>query len=422
MKRHIFVTSITLAAALISSSWNSLAQAQNSGFERSGRRAEWQQRVQQDTNPTVMTPEAAFGDQPTLMVERDWNLSPVPEEEGNVVVDPTPSVLDPVVEQEVGGEYPHGSSSCSTCNDGADYGCADCGCEECGCGTVCTDSCTCCCCPRLFCGLLFPHVLSPLMQRTEFFGGVHGFKGPVDQGSNGNFGFHGGFNFSGPLGGPHESGYQLGMNIVGSDYSGSSILGDDSGDRKQIFFTGGLFHRSLNGGMQGGIVYDFLQDTFYFGKANVGQVRAEVSWGQCGYQEVGFWGAFRAKSDEATRTIGEQTYIWEVKPTNLYAFFYRRNFCEGAEARLWGGFTGNSDGMVGADMRIPLRKSMALENSFNYLIPKQGRGETGTTEESWSLVMNLVWYPGRSASGVSCDPFRPFFGVGNNSVFMTDLQ
>lgn len=422
VKRHIFVYTTALLAALVCSNWSSVVKAQ--GFTRSGRRAEWQSRVLQDINPTVMTPEAAFGDQP-LLAEREWQLNPVPEQggvihEGTVILDQGPSILNPIAEGDIGSGYESGYESgyddCTGCSDCTS--CGDCSCE---CGSVCTESCG-SCTNRVCCGLLFPRALSPLMQRTQFFGGVHAFKGPVDRGNNGNFGFHGGFNFSGPIGGPNVNGYQLGLNLVGSDYSGSSIMSDNGGDRKQLFFTGGIFHRALNGGMQAGIVYDFLQDTFYFGKAHLGQVRAEVSWGECGYQEVGFWGAFRTRSDDLTQTIGQVDYLWKIKPTSQYAFFYRRNFCEGAEARIWAGFTGDSDGLFGADLRIPLAKSLALENSFNYLIPKQGRGNQGAMEESWGLVMNLVWYPGRSAKSVACDPFRPFFNVGNNNSFMNDME
>lgn len=402
MKRYIFVCTIALLTALISLSWNSIAQAQSSS-----RRLEWQNRILQDVNPTAMTPATAFGDRP-LLAQRDWQLNPVPEQ-GEIIVGEAPSVLDPMPENgtTVGG--------CGCANE-----CDDCN----GCESNCCEYNSCgCCCNQMCCGLFFPQTLNPILRRTQFFGGVHSFKGPIDQGSNGNFGFHGGFNLSGSIGGLNANGYQLGMNLVGSDYSGSTIMGNDTGDRKQIFFTGGLFHRALNGGMQAGAVYDFLQDSFYFGRAHVGQIRAEVSWGQCGYQEFGFWGAFRTKSDNLTQTVGtQQPYNWEIKPKNLYAFFYRRHFCEGGEGRIWGGFSGDSDGMVGADVRVPLGKSLAIESGFNYLIPKEGRGVNGTTEESWGLVMNLVWYPGRSAKSITCDPFRPFFGVGNNNTFMTNMQ
>ena len=406
MKRHIFVSSVALLTALIWSSWNSMTQAQ--GY-RPSRRAEWQQRVLQDANPGSMTPAAAFGDEP-LMVQREYKLDMVSE---GTVQNPSilPQVADPNTVGPVGPVAP--GEMVDDCGCGGTP-CDDCGCDDCQCGDL--------CCGTRFCsGLLYPQALNPVLRRTEFFAGVHGFKGPIDQGTNGNFGFHGGFNFSGPIGGYYRNGYQLGLNIVGSDYSGSTIMGDDSGDRKQLFFTGGLFHRALNGGMQAGLVYDFLQDSFYFGRAHLGQVRAEVSWGRCGYQEVGFWGAFRTRSDQLTQTIGQTTYNWEVKPNNLYAFFYRRNFCEGGEGRIWGGFTGNSEAMFGADARVPLTRSFALETSFNYVIPKDNSGIHGATEESWGLLMNVVWYPGRSAKSVSCDPFRPLFGVGNNNTFMTTL-
>ena len=70
-----------------------------------------------------------------------------------------------------------------------------------------------------------------------------------------------------------------------------------------------------------------------------------------------FLGAFQTRSDNITQLIGETEYTWNIKPISQYAFFYRRNFCEGAEARLWAGFTGDKDGLFGGDLRIPLVKA-----------------------------------------------------------------
>lgn len=44
-----------------------------------------------------------------------------------------------------------------------------------------------------------------MLRDLTVFGGVHGFKGPLDQGRNGNFGFHEGVNLGGPLGDPWGS-------------------------------------------------------------------------------------------------------------------------------------------------------------------------------------------------------------------------
>ncbi|MGD9127412.1 MAG: hypothetical protein PVH19_08540, partial [Planctomycetia bacterium] len=226
MKGHISVSIVALTAVAIWSSWNSVTQAQ--GYQ--SRRTQWQQRVLQDTNPG-MTPAAAFGDEP-LLAQREYPLNPVPSNGTGQA----PSVLDPVGPTHTYNDCGCGGSSCNECGDCGD--CCDCGptcgptCDACVCG-----SCECCCYDQ-YTGLIPPGTFCRLLRRCEFFGGVHAFKGPVDQGSNGNFGFHGGVNLGGALGGYNRNGYQLGVSVTGSDYSGSTIMGEDTGDRKQLFFTG----------------------------------------------------------------------------------------------------------------------------------------------------------------------------------------
>ena len=76
------------------------------------------------------------------------------------------------------------------------------------------------------------------------FAGIQGFKGPVDQGRNGNFGIHEGLNFGAPLFGIFDFGYQVGLEMAESNFSGDQVLGNlRQSDRNQLFFTGGLFHR-----------------------------------------------------------------------------------------------------------------------------------------------------------------------------------
>jgi hypothetical protein len=106
----------------------------------------------------------------------------------------------------------------------------------------------------------------------------------------------------------------------------------------------------------------------------------------------------------------------------MFAFFFRHYFSGGGEGRTWTGFTGNADALLGADIRVPLGTSWALENSINYLIPKESRGASGQPQESWGVSIQLVWYPGRQASCVRNDPFFPVLGVADNSSFMADLE
>jgi hypothetical protein len=248
--------------------------------------------------------------------------------------------------------------------------------------------------------------------------GAHGFKGPFDRGRNGNFGLHEGVDFGAPLGGPWGWGYQVGFAAVHSNFSGDQATGGlvRRGDRDQFFFTTGIFHRALSGGIQWGITFDLLRDTYY-ANADLKQIRTEIGYlFPGGRGEIGYWGAYGVENDEIL--LG--THTISLEPTDLYAFYYRRRFEGGGEGRLWGGFTGQGDGLLGADFLVPLGRSWALENRLNYLIPNEGRGGAGQDEESWGLSIQLVWYVGQPARQAQNSPYRPVLGVADNSVFMFD--
>jgi hypothetical protein len=247
--------------------------------------------------------------------------------------------------------------------------------------------------------------------------GVQGFKGPFDQGRNGNFGLHEGVNFGAPLGGPWGWGYQVGFLTTQSNLSG-----DQAGDhvrraaRNQFFFTAGVFCRAPCSGWQWGVAFDLLRDTYY-ANADVTQVRTEIGYvlaGGCA--EIGYWGAYGTGGDEVI--LGETNLI--IEPTDLFAFYYRRHFSTAAEGRLWAGFTGCGDGLLGADLRIPLGGGLAIENCVNYLIPDEGKGVPGQREESWGLSIRLVWNLGQSARCAQQSPYRPLLGIADNSLLMVD--
>jgi len=282
-----------------------------------------------------------------------------------------------------------------------DYGCGTSGCGDCGeCGG----------CGE---GGYSRHgwLASGWLRNLSLFAGVQGFKGPVDLGVNGNFGFHEGLNFGAPLGGSTRIGYQIGVQAVQSNLSGSAL--EPNGSRDQTFLTAGLFRRAPCGGLQWAAAFDLMHESYYYGTVDLKQVRVEAAFVRPGIREIGFWGAFGTGDD----ALEDGDYLESI---SLYAFFYRRYFCGGGEGRLWSGFTGRGDGLLGGDLRLPLGGSWALENNFNYLLPKQGRGGLGYREESWGVMIQLVWYPGRSARCLRDDPFNPLLNVADNSLFMVD--
>ena len=283
------------------------------------------------------------------------------------------------------------------------------------------------------------------------FGGVHGYKGPRDRGQNGNFGFQEGVNFGAPLGDPWGCGYQLGFGALQSNISGYQENYPDStlpvyrtvtADRHQYFFTGGIFRRAECAGWQWGVVFDLLHDTYYQ-SSDLKQIRSETGYLFNENFEIGYSGAYGIGGDQIhTSTSYINTLIpgrldqtinrnidGQLDPTDQFMVYMRRYFCNGGDGRIWGGVTGNGDGLFGADAWIPLGGSWSLQNSFNYLIPKGGRGASvqqnavdhldgALVTESWSVAMNLVWYPGRSVNCLGKSCYRPLLNVADNSLFM----
>lgn len=290
----------------------------------------------------------------------------------------------------------------------------------------CADSCLVPCC-----GL-------PLLsfENLELFAGVQGFTGPANttvnnRGSSGSFGFHEGLNWGAPF--PlFQSclGMQLGAQVVHSNLSGAEFTTDT---RTQLFATGGLFRR-VDVGLQGGVVVDYMHDNWYR-EISMINLRSEVSWVCQGQDDFGFWftksirdsGLKPSTLRNADGTVDPVPVLEGWRPTDLYAFFYRRQFgeCRDGEARIFGGFSGQSDGLVGIDGRLPLSDCWALQAGFTYLIPKEGTGigiTAAHAQESWNLGMSLVWVPGRPFGQSDSRYYRPLINVADNGTFMVDRR
>jgi hypothetical protein len=249
--------------------------------------------------------------------------------------------------------------------------------------------------------------------------GVHGFKGPFDQGRNANFGIQEGFNFGAPLG-FWDWGFQVGANAVQSNFCGSEAFVPRTANRNQFFVTGGIFRRAREWGFQWGVTYDWLHDDYY-AQTDLKQIRSDTGFiFPGGIHEIGYFGAYGTGGTSFVLLDRQLKYYIEMEPTDLFAFYYRRYFHGGGEGRAWIGFSGRGDGVIGAELRVPMGTGWALENRINYLIPKQGNSQEGLIQESWGVTIQLVWYPGQKAADVGRHPFRPMLNVADNTLFMTD--
>lgn len=304
--------------------------------------------------------------------------------------------------------YPDGPCEpYGTCGGGSCAGCGSCNtCAPCGsCGTCCHWG---------------------LFDDFSIFAGSHAFKSPLDFG-NGNFGLQEGFNWGGSVWQEFGLGYQFGFQAVQSNFSGDDLSSSRGNDRDQYFATFGLFRRVRDCrphhlGFQWGVVADWRHDEYY-STEDLFQLRGELSVFCTPCDEFGVLIAANSDREEvfiATPGGPGQNSIWDV--TDQYRFFYRRQFdCRG-EGRIWGGFTENSDGIVGADFRVALAPKWAIDGGWNYIIPKQGSATGGNQQESWNLGMNVVWYPAKTAIRSSTSKWRPLFPVADNGSFVVEFK
>jgi hypothetical protein len=328
---------------------------------------------------------------------------------------------------------------CGECGDacGCGDGCGDgmCGCEPgCGCGGTCEPGCG--CEPSCGCGncgsrdscdglcLGFGddqschtiRVRVPKWQELLILGGVHGFKGPYDQDrDSGNFGFHEGINAGFKV--PFTSlGYQIGYQAVHSQLNGDENQ-DISDSHTQHFTTVGLFHRTRDG-IQGGVAWDMLSDD-RFGTHDFHQLRGELSLIDRGCHELGAAVAVHLNEHEFFPD-GEEEPSTIYRATNQYLLFYRFHACKGGEGRFYGGWTDDSDGIVGSDMLIPLTDRWSLNAAFTYLIPDEPSGFDGASQEAWNISTALVWHWNCSARKSHSNCYRPLFNVADNGYLIID--
>lgn len=254
--------------------------------------------------------------------------------------------------------------------------------------------------------------------------GVTSFTNPTDLGLNGNYGVNEYLNWAMPFWNAFGVGWQIGARGVQTNFQPTTLTTNGrtftKGSRDQVFVTTGFFTRAFEGrGLQGGAVYDYLSDGWYT-DVNVAQIRSELSY-VWGYHEFGYWGAHNVTEQLGIFTPRSRNLVTGTT-LDLYTGFYRLHFGDANEWRVWGGASGNGDGIVGSSMRAPMSRSFALEGTFTYLIPKQTERalvrdiDTTVTyaPAAWNVSVNLVYYPaGRSRRSLA-SPYRPLFDVADN--------
>ncbi len=262
--------------------------------------------------------------------------------------------------------------------------------------------------------------------------GVTSFANATDLGINGNYGTNEYLNWAMPFWNAFGVGWQLGWRGTQTNFQpaelsiGGTTISKNA--RDQNFITTGFFTRAFEGrGLQGGIAYDYMHDS-WFENSDIAQLRYEFSY-VWGYHEFGFWGA--SNIDDEFGIFGRQTPDPLIASTlSLYTGFYRVQFGDANEFKVWGGGTGNQDGIVGAIVRTPLHPSLAVESTFTYVIPNRNHevtvglpGDQSTFAPSaWNLGINLVWYPANRSRRSLASPYRPLFEVADNGSMIRALE
>lgn len=290
----------------------------------------------------------------------------------------------------------------------------------------------------------------PPEDNLSFNFGAHGFKGPLNAGLDGSFGFHEGVNLGAALPGCHLGiGWQIGLQGVHSNYPGQGFASES--DRSQTFFTWG-FYRRVDCGLQGGFVFDHMNDDF-IDEVSLEQVRGEISWITHGYHEFGVF--FNVSEDhgevEYEIELGDDDVEIEgegiVEGTDLVAFFYRRHFgaCRESWCRIFVGATeerGSLSAMLevspnnpeietldrssafvfGADAHVALNDCWALETGFTWLTAEKREDALGAFEDSWNVGFNVIWMPRGHCCGTTRGYYRPLFNVADNGSFLTHFS
>jgi hypothetical protein len=321
-----------------------------------------------------------------------------------------------------------GDGTCSECGAGCGDGMCEPGCG-CGCGgdVGCAGEpgcgCSQCNSKDLFClgygddeSCHTIRVRLPKWQELMVFGGVQGFKGPYDQSrDSGNFGFHEGFNSGWKI--PFTTaGYQIGYRGVHSQLNGDKDTGI-ADPHTQQFVTFGVFQRARDG-IQAGVVWDMLRDE-RFESVDFHQLRGELSLMDRGCHEYGVSVTVHMNEHEPFPADDDDSSII-YQASDQYLLFYRKHGPRGGEGRFYGGFNDDDDGIIGADLMVPLHDRWSLSTAFTYLIPAEHAGQEGAAQEAWNISTALVWHWDCRARRCHSNCYRPLFNVADYGYLIVD--
>lgn len=253
-----------------------------------------------------------------------------------------------------------------------------------------------------------------------------------------NNGIHVGANLGSWLGPISEAtgiGFQIGGSVGVYDWSGAEYRPRDSAVETQGFITYGLFRKpNANSKWSSAVVQDWmLNNNFgeYSQNPTLSQIRAQLGYAWSASNEIGLWGAARVMSDSAfVSHVGATTWR-SIDQLNLY--WHHKWQLAGADTSIWigipeqdrlGGSGSLGEYIAGASANVPLSSRLALYTLVTYMHPSAGPGGEGATEDEWSFVIGVAFYPGSNAVSktVAGQCWMPQLPVAQNGYFMVDTN
>jgi hypothetical protein len=271
----------------------------------------------------------------------------------------------------------------------------------------------------------------------QTFVGYDTFRGISDDSWQNN-GIHVGANLGSWLGPISEAtgiGFQIGGSVGVYDWSGADYRPRDSAVETQGFITYGFFRKpNESSKWDAGVVQDWmLNNNFgeYSQNPTLSQIRAQLGYAFSASNEIGVWGACRVMSDTAfVSGVGATTWR-PIDQLNLY--WHHKWQLAGADTSIWigipeqdrlGGSGSLGEYIAGASANVPLSHCLALYTLLTYMHPSAGPGGAGSTEDEWSFVIGVAFYPGHNAVSktVAGQCWMPLMPVATNGYFMVDTS
>ena len=271
----------------------------------------------------------------------------------------------------------------------------------------------------------------------QTFVGYDTFRGISDDSWQNN-GIHVGANLGSWLGPISEAtgiGLQIGASVGVYDWSGAEYRPRDSAVETQGFITYGLFRKpNENSKWSAAVVQDWmLNNNFgeYSQNPTLSQIRAQLGYAFSPSNEIGLWGAVRVMSDTAfVSGVGSTTWR-SIDQLNLY--WHHKWQLAGADTSIWiglpeqdrlGGSGSLGEYIAGASANVPLSTRLSLYTLVTYMHPSAGPGGEGATEDEWSFVIGVAFYPGSNAVSktVAGQCWMPQLPVAQNGYFMVDTN